>query len=92
MAAGATLIDVRDASEHRHGAIPGSILIPVDELRDRLDEVPHGPVVIHCAVGVRGHTARGSCASTAGTMSGTSTAATRPGPRHRAAHAPGGQR
>ena len=57
MAAGATLIDVRDASEHRHGAIPGSILIPVNELRDRLAEVPHGPVVIHCAVGVRGHTA-----------------------------------
>ena len=46
-----------DASEHRHGAIPGSILIPVDELRDRLAEVPHGPVVVHCAVGVRGHTA-----------------------------------
>jgi NADPH-dependent 2,4-dienoyl-CoA reductase/sulfur reductase-like enzyme/rhodanese-related sulfurtransferase len=57
MAAGATLIDVRDPSENRHGAIPGSILIPVNELRDRLAEVPHGPVVIHCAVGVRGHTA-----------------------------------
>ncbi len=57
MASGATLIDVRDESEHRHGAIPGSILIPVNELRDRLAEVPHGPVVIHCAVGVRGHTA-----------------------------------
>jgi rhodanese-related sulfurtransferase len=57
MAAGATLIDVRDVVENRHGAIPGSILIPVNELRDRLAEVPHGPVVIHCAVGVRGHTA-----------------------------------
>ena len=57
MEAGATLIDVRDPGEHRHGAIPGSILIPVNELRDRLDEVPKGPLVIHCAVGVRGHTA-----------------------------------
>ncbi len=57
MAAGATLIDVRDAGEHRHGAIPGSLLIPVNELRDRLSEVPKGPIVIHCAVGVRGHTA-----------------------------------
>jgi NADPH-dependent 2,4-dienoyl-CoA reductase/sulfur reductase-like enzyme/rhodanese-related sulfurtransferase len=57
MAAGATLIDVRDPGEHRHGHIPGSVLIPVNELRDRLDEVPTGPVVIHCAVGVRGHTA-----------------------------------
>jgi len=54
---GATLIDVRDPGEHRRGRIPGSVLIPVDELRARLDEVPHGPVVVHCAVGVRGHTA-----------------------------------
>ncbi|HYO43901.1 MAG TPA: FAD-dependent oxidoreductase [Candidatus Limnocylindrales bacterium] len=57
MAGGATLIDVRDPGEHRHAAIPGSILIPVNQLRDRLDEIPPGPVVIHCAVGVRGHTA-----------------------------------
>ena len=47
----------RSRGEHRHGAIPGSILIPVNELRDRLAEIPHGPVVVHCAVGVRGHTA-----------------------------------
>jgi len=57
MAAGAALIDVRDPGEHRHGAIPGSILIPVNELRDRLDEVPKGSVIVHCAVGIRGHTA-----------------------------------
>ncbi len=57
MDAGATLIDVRSASEHRRGGIPGSVLIPVDELRDRLAEVPEGPAIIHCAVGVRGHTA-----------------------------------
>lgn len=54
---GATLVDVRTAGEHAAGSIPGSILIPVDELRDRLDEIPEGPVVVHCAVGVRGHTA-----------------------------------
>ncbi len=57
MAAGATLLDVRSEGEHKRGAIPGSILIPVDELRHRLDEVPAGPVLVHCAVGVRGHTA-----------------------------------
>ena len=57
LAAGATLIDVRTPAEHARGAIPGALLIPVDELRDRIDEVPDGPVVIHCAVGVRGHTA-----------------------------------
>jgi NADPH-dependent 2,4-dienoyl-CoA reductase/sulfur reductase-like enzyme/rhodanese-related sulfurtransferase len=57
LAAGATLIDVRTPAEHARGAIPGALLIPVDELRDRIDEVPEGPVVIHCAVGIRGHTA-----------------------------------
>ena len=57
MAAGAALIDVRDPGEHRHGAIPHSILIPVNELRDRLGEVPDGQVIVHCAVGIRGHTA-----------------------------------
>ncbi len=57
MAAGTVLIDVRSASEHRRGGIPGSVLIPVDELRNRLAEVPQGPLVVHCAVGVRGHIA-----------------------------------
>lgn len=57
LARGATLVDVRSQSEYNAGAIPGSILIPLDELRNRLDEIPVGPVVVHCAVGVRGHTA-----------------------------------
>ncbi|MGW5241212.1 FAD-dependent oxidoreductase [Monashia sp. NPDC004114] len=55
--AGAVLVDVRSEQEHERGAIPGAILVPVDELRDRLDEIPAGPVVVHCAVGLRGHTA-----------------------------------
>ncbi|GAB3064861.1 CoA-disulfide reductase [Intrasporangium mesophilum] len=55
--AGAVLVDVRTEQEHERGAIPGAILVPVDELRDRLDEIPPGPVVVHCAVGLRGHTA-----------------------------------
>ena len=37
--------------------IPGAINIPVDELRDRLEEIPSEEVIVHCAVGVRGHTA-----------------------------------
>ncbi len=58
MAAGAVLVDVRDPGEHRRGAIPGSILLPVNDLREHLDGIPRDrPVVIHCAVGVRGHTA-----------------------------------
>ena len=52
---GATLIDVRTAAEHQASAIPGAINLPLDELRDRLDEVPAGAVVVHCQVGQRGH-------------------------------------
>ncbi|HEV7183253.1 MAG TPA: FAD-dependent oxidoreductase, partial [Leifsonia sp.] len=55
--AGATVIDVRTESEHAAGRIPGAVNIPVDELRDRIDELPDGPLVVHCQVGQRGHTA-----------------------------------
>ncbi|WP_327036887.1 FAD-dependent oxidoreductase [Microbacterium sp. CH12i] len=55
--AGATVIDVRSAAEHEHGAIPGSLNISVDELRERLDELPEGELIVHCQVGQRGHTA-----------------------------------
>lgn len=57
LAAGATLVDVRTAGEHVAGAIPGAVNIPVDDLRDRLGELPDGPLVVHCQVGQRGHTA-----------------------------------
>ncbi|MFJ4045798.1 FAD-dependent oxidoreductase [Microbacterium sp. NPDC089987] len=57
VAAGATVVDVRSAAEHEGGAIPGSVNISVDELRDRLDELPGGDLVVHCQVGQRGHTA-----------------------------------
>ncbi len=51
------LIDVRTPAEVANGAIPGAINIPVDELRDRLDELPEGDLVVSCAVGIRGHIA-----------------------------------
>ena len=54
---GAVLVDVRTADEHNAGAIPGAVLIPVDELRDRLDEITATDVIVHCKVGQRGHTA-----------------------------------
>jgi NADPH-dependent 2,4-dienoyl-CoA reductase/sulfur reductase-like enzyme/rhodanese-related sulfurtransferase len=57
MAEGAQLIDVRSHSEHQAGSIPGAKLIPVDELRGRLDEISKSKVIVHCAVGQRGHTA-----------------------------------
>jgi NADPH-dependent 2,4-dienoyl-CoA reductase/sulfur reductase-like enzyme/rhodanese-related sulfurtransferase len=56
-AAGTVLVDVRTESENQDGAIPGSILIPVNDLRSRIDEVVGKEVVVHCAVGQRGHTA-----------------------------------
>lgn len=55
--AGATPIDVRAADEFATGQLPGAINIPVDELRSRLDEVPDGPILIYCLVGIRGHIA-----------------------------------
>ncbi|MFE5670429.1 FAD-dependent oxidoreductase [Agromyces sp. NPDC056523] len=57
VAAGATVVDVRTAGEVADGAIPGSLRIPLDDLRSRLDELPPGRLVVHCKVGQRGHTA-----------------------------------
>lgn len=54
-AAGATLLDVRTPGEFAAGHIPGSINVPVDDLRERMGEVPTGDVVVICRVGVRGH-------------------------------------
>lgn len=52
------LVDVRSETEHNNGHIPGSLLIPVDELRGRLDELdPLKEVWLYCQVGLRGYTA-----------------------------------
>jgi NADPH-dependent 2,4-dienoyl-CoA reductase/sulfur reductase-like enzyme/rhodanese-related sulfurtransferase len=50
-------VDVRTAAEHDRGSIPGSELVPVDELRSRLDRFEGERVVVYCEVGQRGHTA-----------------------------------
>jgi rhodanese-related sulfurtransferase len=57
VAAGAIVLDIRTPGEVADGAIPGSVRIPLDELRDRLDELPGGGLIVHCKVGQRGHTA-----------------------------------
>jgi NADPH-dependent 2,4-dienoyl-CoA reductase/sulfur reductase-like enzyme/rhodanese-related sulfurtransferase len=51
------LLDVRNFGEYAKGHVPGSLNIPVDELRSRLDEVPRRTVFVHCQVGFRGHLA-----------------------------------
>ncbi|MBC7442621.1 MAG: pyridine nucleotide-disulfide oxidoreductase family protein [Ramlibacter sp.] len=56
-AAGAVLVDVRTAGEFAAGNIPGAINVPLDDLRDRLAELPDAPLIVHCQVGQRGHTA-----------------------------------
>jgi NADPH-dependent 2,4-dienoyl-CoA reductase/sulfur reductase-like enzyme/rhodanese-related sulfurtransferase len=57
LAKGSVLVDVRTRDEHARAAIPGSLNIPIDELRERLAEIPDVPVVVHCEVGQRGHLA-----------------------------------
>jgi NADPH-dependent 2,4-dienoyl-CoA reductase/sulfur reductase-like enzyme/rhodanese-related sulfurtransferase len=53
------LIDVRTAVEYLDGNIPGSINIPVDELRNRLSEIDqHQNIFIYCQIGLRGYLAQ----------------------------------
>ncbi|MNO55002.1 Coenzyme A disulfide reductase [compost metagenome] len=52
------LVDVRSGLEHANGHIKGSINLPVDELRTRLDELdPSKEIWVYCQVGLRGYTA-----------------------------------
>jgi NADPH-dependent 2,4-dienoyl-CoA reductase/sulfur reductase-like enzyme/rhodanese-related sulfurtransferase len=52
------LIDVRKPDEHSEGAIPGSRNVPVDDVRDRLGELPvEKPLVVYCQIGLRGYVA-----------------------------------
>ena len=52
------LLDVRTSQEFSQGQIPGAINISVDELRDRLGELPRNrPIAVYCQVGQRGYIA-----------------------------------
>ena len=52
------MLDVREPSEHQAGAIPGSVLIPLGDLRGRYEELPRDRrIVTYCAVGLRGYIA-----------------------------------
>ena len=51
---GALLLDVRTQQEWDEGRIPGSVLIPLDELPDRLGELPRDEnIVVVCRSGNR---------------------------------------
>jgi rhodanese-related sulfurtransferase len=48
------LVDIRNPGEVEQGRIPGSVNIPLAQLRNRLDMLPTDrPIVVHCAGGWR---------------------------------------
>ncbi len=57
LADGARLIDVRAEGQLAEGAIPGAEWIPVERLRERIDELRGQRLVVHCRVGQGAHTA-----------------------------------
>jgi rhodanese-related sulfurtransferase len=55
---GPFLLDVRGADEFAAGHIPGAVNIPIDSLRERLDELPRDrAIAAYCQVGQRGYLA-----------------------------------
>jgi len=52
------LLDVRTTHEYKLNHIDGAVNIPVDDLRNRLSELPADKrIVVYCAVGLRGYLA-----------------------------------
>ncbi|MGM0501976.1 MAG: FAD-dependent oxidoreductase [Bacillota bacterium] len=50
------LLDVREEVEVQLGMIDGAVNIPLNDLRDRIDELnPEQEIVVYCAVGLRGY-------------------------------------
>ncbi|EMR03325.1 FAD-dependent oxidoreductase [Cesiribacter andamanensis] len=57
-AAGAFVLDVREKKELEGGFIEGAVHIPLDQLRDRLAELPAAETIyIYCHAGLRGYLA-----------------------------------
>ncbi|MHC4327411.1 MAG: FAD-dependent oxidoreductase, partial [Planctomycetota bacterium] len=52
------ILDVRTAGEFNRGNVPTSVNIPVDELRNRLNELPADTAInVYCGVGIRSYIA-----------------------------------
>lgn len=48
------LVDVRQPKEYQEQHIPGAVLIPLNELKDRIGELtPNLPTIVYCRSGVR---------------------------------------
>lgn len=55
---GAYIVDVREKGEYERGHIKGAHLIPLSELRERIEEIPKDkPVYMHCRSGQRSYNA-----------------------------------
>lgn len=54
-AGGLNLLDVRTPQETAGGVVPGAQLIPIDQLEERLEELPRDgkPLLVYCAAGGR---------------------------------------
>lgn len=53
-----TLVDVRTPDEFALGALKGAVNIPLDDMRERMEEIPQDkPVYLYCGVGLRGYLA-----------------------------------
>jgi Rhodanese-related sulfurtransferase len=58
LAKGAVLLDVRTPREIESGGVEGAVNIPVDDIRDRLEEIPQDrPILVTCQVGIRAYVA-----------------------------------
>lgn len=52
----ALILDTRTADEYNDGHIPGAVRIDIDELRERLEELPRNRrIIIYCLTGLRGY-------------------------------------
>lgn len=56
-AAGAILVDVRTQGEHQSDSMPKTKSLPVETLRESVDELLGKDVIVTCQVGQRGHIA-----------------------------------
>ena len=50
---GITVLDVRRDDERSEGGVDGSLHIPIEQVQDRMDELPDGTLWVHCASGFR---------------------------------------
>jgi rhodanese-related sulfurtransferase len=57
--AAGTIVDVRTPKEWAAGHVRGTLNIPLNHLRERMNELPQGNIVVHCEAGYRSAMAAG---------------------------------